>query len=201
MGKALTQEEAEQRIINNYKYQQVRLISKYINKRESIILHCLDCGHIWETKGNNALYVDKATVSRQCINCGDTTHGRRNGTMLECAYCNAPVYRTPSRIEANKTGLFYCSRKCGNLHKNQMRSESGEWKDTANYRRLAFENYPHECHVCKWKEDIRILEVHHIDSDRANNILENLVILCPTCHRKITLQYYQLEGASLIKIR
>jgi len=62
-------------------------------------------------------------------------------------------------------------------------------------------NLLHKCAVCGWAEDERILEVHHKDEDRSNNALDNLIILCPTCHRKITLGYYKLtEDYKLIEI-
>lgn len=41
------------------------------------------------------------------------------------------------------------------------------------------------CEYCKltiWN-DFRIpLELHHVDGDRSNNDLNNLIILCPNCH-------------------
>jgi hypothetical protein len=30
------------------------------------------------------------------------------------------------------------------------------------------------------------IEVHHIDEDRTNNVFENLIALCPTCHARVT---------------
>ena len=43
----------------------------------------------------------------------------------------------------------------------------------------------HRCENCKLSEWFSIeikLELHHIDGDRTNNILENLQLLCPNCH-------------------
>ena len=197
MGRALSQKEVEQRIMENYA-QNVILISEYKNKKTNIILKCLDCGHEWETIAHNAIQIHTGCAKRHCVNCGN---GAKKRITLQCAYCGKTIERVPSEIKASKTGFFYCSHECGNLHKNQLRDENGEWSGTSNYRRLAFDNYPHNCAVCGYNEDTRILEVHHIDEDRSNNRLSNLVILCPICHRKITLGYYSLEGASLIKIR
>jgi hypothetical protein len=42
-----------------------------------------------------------------------------------------------------------------------------------------------------------MLDKHLIDEDHNNNELSNLCILCPTCHRKITLHYYQLKDNQL----
>ena len=38
-----------------------------------------------------------------------------------------------------------------------------------------------------------VLEVHHIDENRNNNDISNLVILCPICHKYLTLHLYTLE--------
>ena len=51
-----------------------------------------------------------------------------------------------------------------------------------NYRKLAFDAYAAICVHCGF--GIReVLEVAHLDGNRANNSLSNLAILCPTCHR------------------
>lgn len=45
----------------------------------------------------------------------------------------------------------------------------------------------HRCEVCgntEWLGDPIPLEIHHIDGDRWNNVLENLQFLCPNCHSK-----------------
>ena len=63
----------------------------------------------------------------------------------------------------------------------------------SNYRRNAFLSYPHKCDICGWNEDERISEVHHLDEDRNNNKIENLRILCPICHKKLTLHLYSYQ--------
>ena len=43
----------------------------------------------------------------------------------------------------------------------------------------------HQCENCgntEWQGKLIPLEVHHIDGDRLNNVLENLQLLCPNCH-------------------
>ena len=44
---------------------------------------------------------------------------------------------------------------------------------------------PQQCECCKlttWLNQPIKLEVHHIDGDNTNNVLENLQLLCPNCH-------------------
>lgn len=45
--------------------------------------------------------------------------------------------------------------------------------------------FEHKCQKClntEWLGEPIPLELHHIDRDVSNNLLENLQILCPTCH-------------------
>jgi 5-methylcytosine-specific restriction endonuclease McrA len=51
-----------------------------------------------------------------------------------------------------------------------------------NYRKLAFDNYLPICSFCGFGLK-SVLEVAHLDGNRTNNKLNNLAILCPTCHR------------------
>ena len=51
-----------------------------------------------------------------------------------------------------------------------------------NYRRLALTRYPPLCVHCGFGIPA-VLEVAHLDCDPNNCELENLAILCPTCHR------------------
>lgn len=62
----------------------------------------------------------------------------------------------------------------------------------SSYRKQALRYYPNECAICGYSEEVDILEVHHIDENRQNNNLENLIILCPNCHKKLTLHKYKL---------
>lgn len=42
-----------------------------------------------------------------------------------------------------------------------------------------------KCAFCDYN-DAGLLEFHHIDSNNANTVYENLIAVCPTCHSKIT---------------
>ena len=55
-----------------------------------------------------------------------------------------------------------------------------------NYRKRAFDTYAHECAHCGFGV-VPVLEVAHIEGDRTNNDVRNLVILCPNCHKMLDL--------------
>lgn len=196
MANKLSQEEAQKRIQESF-LQDVVLISEYAGKRNDITLRCNDCSNEWSTRAQNAMFVGKGLTQHQCPNCKN--NNERNGQFFECAYCGKQIYRSKKDIEENKSGFYYCCREHGNIHKNLLRQQNGEWEDSTNYRLKAFAAYEHKCACCGWQEDERILEVHHIDSNRQHNNIENLIILCPNCHRKITLGYYTFKDNRLYR--
>jgi hypothetical protein len=82
------------------------------------------------------------------------------------------------------------------------RSESKMSVSRVNYRKLAFAHYEQlgqvVCAHCGF--GIRdVLEVAHLDCDRSNNDVANLVILCPTCHKMLDLDL--ISTATIIEMR
>ena len=183
----ISQKEFQERLTAKC-HQSISLVGEYINKRSKVTVQCNECGHIWSFIPQNKMY---RPAKFYCPNCGDYQNKKQN-IYVKCAYCGKEIRKVQSEINSNTTGNFYCSKVCGNKHKNEVRKNNGEWDIIKNYRVKAFQSYPHKCAVCGWDEDERILEVHHIDENRDNNTVENLCILCPICHRKLTSKHYIL---------
>ena len=57
-----------------------------------------------------------------------------------------------------------------------------------------------KCPFCV-SEDVDHFQFHHIDENPENNNFENLLMICPTCHSKITKGDIQEEEEVLIKKR
>lgn len=53
---------------------------------------------------------------------------------------------------------------------------------SATYRRVCLDTKGEECEICGTTEEI---VVHHVDGDRENNAIDNLVPVCKSCHGKI----------------
>lgn len=197
MGK-ISQEEASNRILKHYD-NNAKLISIYKNKRSNVLVKCLLCGHQWSVYAQNI--INKNSIKKgKCPNC---LFGERQVVFRKkCETCGKELERTSNQIKRNKSGYFYCSPQCGNIHKNIMRHQSEDWlNNSQNYRLKAFNLYEHKCDICGWDEDKRILEVHHIDENRENNTPKNLIILCPNCHKYLTLHIYTLKELRMMKIK
>lgn len=67
----------------------------------------------------------------------------------------------------------FCSRSCAN-------NRQAYWNDNAKcYTTICFQHYEKKCANCGF--DV-VIDVHHIDNDRTNNDITNLIPLCPNCH-------------------
>jgi HNH endonuclease len=51
-----------------------------------------------------------------------------------------------------------------------------------SYRKQAFDAYPPICVYCCFGI-AGVLEVAHMDQNHQNNSIDNLALMCPTCHR------------------
>jgi len=44
-------------------------------------------------------------------------------------------------------------------------------------------------------EEVGHFEIHHIDENNSNNVFENLLLLCSTCHSKFTKKEWPISKA------
>lgn len=177
-------------------------VSGYENRSSEITVYCEKHNHTFTTKYEN---VGRATRKHHiCPFCKEEDKREREGSVqCTCAYCGKEFFRAPTKIRSE---LMFCSRECKDT---AQRIESGIAfesmrpdhynNSSATYREKALRCYEHKCSVCGWDEDVDVLEVHHIDEDRNNNNLENLKLLCPICHRKLTTGKYYLMNNSILK--
>lgn len=93
----------------------------------------------------------------------------------ECPVCNL-VFSTREGAEDEKTT---CSIGCANTYFRSGANHPNYKNGSGTYRSLV---KLEKCNKCGYNEYPQILQVHHIDRDRTNNILTNLEVLCPNCH-------------------
>jgi hypothetical protein len=149
----------------------------------TIIQKCKRCNNefnaeIREINRNNGKYCS--------LSCSAKRGKAKKIPNVSCATCSKPFYKTESKKKLSKSGLFFCTRAC----KDEAQKIGGidalqlpHYGSSKNYRRIAKSNLPNKCANCGYDKHTEILEVHHIDRDHDNNTLENLIILCPTCHQ------------------
>ena len=147
------------------------------------LVNCDNCGKEFarEIKAINrsAILGYKTYCSGQC-----SIEARRDKDEYRCTECEKIIYRPKSWLQRNVEP--FCSHSCRsiNLNKRRISGRKASELEPRNYRSFAFRLYGIRCAVCGYR-DIRVLEVHHIDSNRSNNLAENLMVLCPTHHDEI----------------
>lgn len=178
MPRRLTQEEFQERV-NQYTNNAIKVISPYINKHTKITVECNTCHSQWIV--SPVSFLPSATKDYSYSGCPYCKY-----ETFKCEYCGKEFKKLKSKIKEHN----FCSKICSNKYKNL---KTFNFNDGGNYRRNAFTAYPHKCAICGWNKDERVLEVHHIDENRNNNQISNLVILCPICHKYLTLHLYTLD--------
>ncbi len=125
------------------------------------------------------------------LSCRDK--GTSNKVEVDCALCAKRFKMQPSKLRNSRTGLRFCGREC----KEKATSESHvnekfavlkrvKTKDVASYRIAALRVYGPRCAKCGYDKKAKMLDVDHIDSNRKNNALSNLQVLCVWCHAEKT---------------
>jgi hypothetical protein len=125
----------------------------------------------------------------------------KNVPNVTCSLCGIKFYKNKSRLKLSKSKLYFCCRahkdaaqKIGGLKEIQPPHYGTTLLGTPNtYRRIAFAQHEPKCSICGYDKYRSVLQVHHKDRDRTNNDVDNLQVVCPTCHLEI--HYLEQTGA------
>lgn len=184
--------------------QRFQLKSVFKGRSQPVVLFCVKHQIEFTVSGDSA---SRDPIRCNCPECSKELRQKRyenTRTEVVCAYCGKKFLKANSELSLSKSGLYFCCREHKDL---AQRIDSGRQFEAirpshygtgVEYRKIAFRNYAHKCSVCGWNEDEDVLQVHHIDENRKNFDKENLIILCPTCHWKITIGKYKLVGREKI---
>ena len=165
----------------------------------------------WQVPCTLPQRISMSTITKDCLTCGRPfeaevrEHNRGNARFCsrkcsarrlrklktpncECDLCGHAFYRPPSK-QNSKSGLLFCSRACKERAQSldtdgfeAIQPDHYGVRETT-YRSAAMRHYPNKCDICGYDTHPEVLEVHHRDKNRKNNVLGNLQVLCPTCHR------------------
>jgi|688.fasta_scaffold141169_4 hypothetical protein len=107
--------------------------------------------------------------------------------IKKCPICDGE-FKT---MKGHKREKVTCSHSCSNSFFRSGDSNPN-WKGDERikfekeYRRICFEHHKKECVVCG---ENKIVAVHHYDENHNNNLLDNLIPLCPTHHQYVHSRY------------
>lgn len=125
----------------------------------------------------------RATCSKEC-RYKLVSQRLSNKETRYCKQCGKPFTAAPSHYK------ILCSKFCHHVYMSKLFSGEGNpyWKETKALKRRSCRSLRRRilerdrvCQHCGSESD---LEVHHIDSNPANNSGENVILLCKFCHAK-----------------
>lgn len=154
-----------------------------------VTVSCQRCKKKFQAKPSHIAYGFAKYCSKHCAYAA-----ARKGKEITCFICSKKVYRAPRMFERSKSGKYFCSKSCQTLWRNQLyvgRKHANYVDGMASYRTLLSRaGTKKECKLCKLN-DARAIAVHHVDKNRKNNTVENLVYLCHNCHHLV--HHYKKE--------
>jgi hypothetical protein len=100
--------------------------------------------------------------------------GRKNGKTLTCKMCNISFYCPRNLLYKRK----YCTNKC---RLEDWNEKSIKAEMPGSYRQNAWKVYEKKCYDCGIIDE-RILVIHHVDGNRKNGKISNLIPVCHNCH-------------------
>lgn len=130
--------------------------------------------------------------------CSNCKNRKRLTTIKEiCPVCNKEFIRH-TYAKKSKNGFYFCSKSCAASYNNshyRRGINNPNWIDGlhagASYIKEAFRNYKAKCAICGLEEKC-CLQVHHVDENRKNNSVDNLIVLCANCHNRVHRGGYKI---------
>jgi len=111
-----------------------------------------------------------------------------NKIELRCHNCKKKFLRPKSCLKLSKSKLYFCSRKCKELSQSLIgdghKIRPAHYGNGNSYHNsISDKKIEKGCMGCGQNKKY-LLNIHHIDGNRKNNIEKNLEAVCPTCHTK-----------------
>jgi len=144
--------------------------------------NCQVCGKAYQPTGSCSKYcIDCAKqIQKQRVRTASYNHAVKTGKIKQPGIGSGSTTGHGEDNHMYKDGLYTTIRVTGpRLHKERRFCEACG-KDLKN------EKNRHK--VC----------IHHIDHDRTNNAIENLMLLCKACHQSYHKIHKTFEGATTI---
>jgi endogenous inhibitor of DNA gyrase (YacG/DUF329 family) len=166
--------------------------------KKGVVLNCSACSKDY--------YVPKyrALISKFCSHQCQNKLQYINSTF-KCLECSNEFTDSPSRKNRK-----FCSIECKNhnsLSEKQARIRQkasailsrGYNSNRFNRKLLKRSGIKFKCAICDYDEYDFCIDCHHIDENPNNNSLENIIMLCVMCHRKLHKGIIKLNEVSSIK--
>ena len=129
-----------------------------------------------------------------CIDCNKEFEAKRKD-ILRCTSCKKAWHSKRVMLSRKKKHPeIEIGVGSGRSSSNQPGASNPSWKTgITGYRKLVAKEH------CAYCGSTRHLLIHHKDENRHNNEVENLIVLCKSCHQKHHVKRCPSTGRYLAK--
>jgi len=150
------------------------------NQPKMYDVECLICNKTFKTNSQNIKRGHGKYCSKEC-------RLSNSQQTYNCSFCNKIFVSGKSRTKKSKTSTFFCSNECkykaaSSLESKYITGPFGKTDGVTTYRTRALWILDNKCSCCGYDQYIEMLDIDHVDGNRANNTIENLQVLCVMCH-------------------
>jgi endogenous inhibitor of DNA gyrase (YacG/DUF329 family) len=155
-------------------------------------------------------------IRRKCVYCGKEFENIRS---LNRKFCSHSCYLNWLKIHPPMLGRHFSPESIEKMRKSLKgkftKEKNPNWRGGKSYepytpefdeelklKVLKRDNF--RCQICgvfKNKSRNNYLQIHHIDGNKKNNSLDNLISLCPRCHGKVTAGVLKIEVPKWSKMK
>lgn len=153
---------------------------------------CAVCGKMMTPKPTDSPYRFRGRKA-----CGPECVGRASAERLRqplspkyCPSCGVEFHRRQNETPTDFAKRHTCSTDCGHRHAWKHRGDGASRTSSyplvfnGAFKEMIRERDGRMCQLCGATAGRRGWPVHHIDYDKTNTSIDNLITLCPSCHGK-----------------
>ena len=157
-------------------------------KATHIFTNCIYCGKEYSVA--KSLYNNGKNIRHKCCSesCRDKYHKDfKNKRLTLCLCCGKIIKRRES-----KTGLLFCSQQCSRKYMRGINSPfyKGGTISSNGYKIIKIDGkyrFEHRLKMEKYlgRKLLNSEDVHHIDGDKLNNRIDNLLVISKSDHARL----------------
>ena len=137
----------------------------------------------------------------KCLKCDEIKEHHAKGMCFDCYRKHAWIRKKIVCTNCKRERYHKAFGLCGGCHTRLHHYEKTLRYNAKKYHDIDYElskEITKECSSCGFS---KVVQLHHLDGNTKNNERENIVGLCPNCHRLIHMYDFYEEIRDILKTK
>jgi len=137
----------------------------------------------------------------KCRNCGKVEEHHAKGYCYRCYRKVGWKRKTIKCKSCGRDRYHKAFGLCGGCHTRLHHYEKTLAFNAKRYHGIDFEQYKKITEQCASCDFTKIVQIHHLDGNTKNNDSDNIVGLCPNCHKIMHMYSYFEEIKEKLRLK